>query len=80
MNIRKRIIITASLIIVLSLILAVKTNTEMNRDNNVSRLYSGTLLDMMSPDIAPVYNKYSNPGLEYKKLDFEDVKIVMGRK
>jgi len=52
----KRIIITASLIIGLSLILAVKTNTEINRDNNLSKLYSGTLVDMVSPIIAPTYS------------------------
>ena len=52
----KRIIITASLIIGLSLILTVITNSEINRDNNLSELYSGTLVDMMSPDIAPTYS------------------------
>ena len=52
----KRIIITASLIIGLSLILTLITNSEINRDNNLSELYSGTLVDMMSPDIAPTYS------------------------
>ena len=52
----KRIIITASLIIGLSLVLTVNTNTEINRDNNLSRLYSGTLVDMVSPNIAPTYS------------------------
>jgi len=52
----KRILITASLIIGLSLILAVNTNTKMNSDNNLSRLYSGTLVDMVSPNIAPTYS------------------------
>ena len=52
----KRIIITASLIIGLSLILAVNTNTEINSDNEISRLYSGTLVDMVSPNIAPTYS------------------------
>ena len=59
----KRIIVTACLIIGLSVLLSVKTNKEMNRDNNLSRLYSGPLVDMMSPDIAPVYSmneKYAN--------------------
>lgn len=58
----KRIIVTACLIIGLSVLLSVKTNKEMNRDSNVSRLYSGTLVDMVSPNIAPTYslnNKYA---------------------
>ena len=52
----KRIIVTACLIIGLSLILSVKTSKEMNRGNNISKLYSGTLVDMISPEIAPTYS------------------------
>ena len=70
----------AFLIIIFSLFLSVKTHREMNRMGNYSRIYSGTLIDMISPDVSIVYDKYSNPGLEYKKIDFEDNKIVSGRK
>ena len=52
----KRIFITATLIISLSTILLFKTNEEINGNNNVSHLYSGTLVDMVSPKIAPTYS------------------------
>lgn len=52
----KRIIITACLIFGLSILLSVKTNNEISREDNISKLYSGTLVDMLSPDIAPVYS------------------------
>ena len=52
----KRIIITTSLIIGLSLTLTLNTKTEIKSDNNLSRLYSGTLVDMVSPNIAPTYS------------------------
>jgi len=58
----KRIIVTACLIISLSLILSARTSKEINSDNDVSRLYSGTLVDMVSSNIAPTYslnNKYA---------------------
>lgn len=52
----KRIILTAGLIFGLSMIFLLKTDREIKNDNDVSRLYSGTLIDMVSPDIAPTYS------------------------
>ena len=52
----KRIIITAFLIFGLSIYLSVKTNNEIYKQDNISKLYSGTLVDMLSPDIAPTYS------------------------
>ena len=76
----KRMFIFAFLIIVFSLFLSVRTYREMNTGGKIEKAYSGTLPDMMNPDIAVVYEKYSNPGLEYKKMDYEGLKIVTGRK